>query len=111
MFTGSIFDQTLSQDREGGSKWGGGGRGPRRGRGRARGTLDPGEDSADELEDGDDAEDGNRQGKAEAGSEEPLTDGQSRRFLYLKVRHSSILFAWLQPPSYASRLCSGGLYW
>ena len=83
MLTGSMFDQTLSEDRDGGKQWGGGGSGSFRGRGRARGTLEPGEDSADELEDEGDSHD---QDDAETEPE----DGQTRRFLYLKVRHLAV---------------------
>ena len=82
MLTGSLFDQTLSQDREGDGQWGGGGMSPRRGRGRARGILEPGDDSADELDDGD----GGSQADAETEPDEPPADGLTKRYLYLKVR-------------------------
>ena len=87
MFTGSIFDQTLSQDREEDGQWGGGGGGSRRGRGRARGMLEAGQDSADELDDGD----GGSQADAETEPDEPPVYGPTRRYLYLKVRRMRAL--------------------
>ncbi len=86
MLTGSLFDQTLSQDREGDGRWGGGGRSPRRGRGRARGTLEPGDDSADELDDGHGDGDGDSQADDGTEPDEPPADGSTKRYLYLKVR-------------------------
>ena len=85
VFTGSIFDQTSSEEREAGRQWGGGGIGSQRGRGRARGTLESGEDSADELEDSERSENSQKQDEADVGPEEPPTDGPSRRLLYLQV--------------------------
>ena len=88
MFTGSVFDNTLSQDGQSGKDWGGGGKGNHRGRGRARGVLDPADDSADELEDWDSGGEYEGQDEADSDPGKAYGDaGQARRFLYIKVRH------------------------